>query len=93
MGSTVVKLQTQPPSPNVAERDRMYLIFLAIHYHKLKESFNKLSRNEQGVYVSELNESFDGLGDAFAADDKQEFEDKIPQANDCGAILEKLVEL
>ena len=81
----------------------MYLIYLALHYSELKESFNALPRNLQLAYITELNSCFDDLGEAFASRDKGDFENAmqllILEASKCPAIprsviiIKKLVEL
>ena len=93
MGATIVKLQSQPISCDAAERDREYLLFLVKHYANLKEGFNNLPREDQAEYIVELNTSYDGLGDAFASHEQSDFECKVPQSTECGAVLEKLVQL
>ena len=73
MGNTVIKLQALPPSYTDANQDKMYLIYLALHYSELKESFNALPRHLQLAYILEINSCYDDLGEAFASRDKEDF--------------------
>ena len=64
-----------------------------VHYIELKARFTELSSNDQKFYTDYLNTIQDDLGNFFATQGREEFEDAVTDIIDFEPLMNALVSL